>query len=136
MHNFPFLSFSICETMNLLIYKQEVKKHASDFLKPIIKRNTRGMGREKKDEERLYIWGIVLLLFTNCYRNQHKKTYTTHSFLHGILQIHARTALIITLILNNFLIRQYLTAKSRTETRFWELSNEQVRKWAFNFHVE
>lgn len=32
-----------------------------------------------------------------------------HSFLHGILQIHNRTALIIMLILNNFLVRQYLT---------------------------
>lgn len=68
------------------------------------------MGREKRDEERLYIWGIILLLlFTNCYRNQYKMTYTMYSFPRGILQIHDRTALIIMLILNNFLIRQYLT---------------------------
>lgn len=43
-----------------------------------------------------------------------------HSFPHGILQIHDRTALILVPILNNFLIRQYLTAKSITETKFWE----------------
>lgn len=44
------------------------------------------MGREKRDEERLYIWGIILLLlFTYCYRNQYKITYKMHSFPHGIL---------------------------------------------------
>lgn len=67
-------------------------------MKPTIKRNTRGMKREKRDEERLYIGGIVLLIFTDCYRNQYERTYKTHSFPHGILQIHDRTALIIMLI--------------------------------------